>query len=241
MPRHTLTLLSYSNRCNPETDGERAREEGRQGVCVREKRNLPRHRNRFASSVCVLLHMSAYVCVLWHTSAYGTCQDIGIALLADSNHNRLRVVSQVKQHLHTSTYVRIRQDTSGYVRIRQHTSAYVSIRQHTPQVPAEKDIADKAAVLLYWYKSTSMLYWYKSTSFLYCYKSANAEHQVTAEKDVADQHTAKPCIISPSSVCVLLNTSAYVSIRQHTSSYVGIRQQILHALASTLVCVLLYL
>ncbi len=144
-----MTLLSYSNHCNPETYRDREREAGRQGERETEKRNLPRsrnhfassvcvllhtsayvsirmctfayvsirnlprHRNRFASSVCVLLHTSAYVCVRLHTSAYGTCQDIGIALLPDSNHNRLRVVSQVKQHLHPSAYVSIRQHTSA--------------------------------------------------------------------------------------------------------------------------------
>jgi hypothetical protein len=187
-------------------------------------RNLPRHRNRFASrfqSQPTAGSVSgqtapASVSIRQHTSAYVS---------------RLRVVSQVKQHL---PQVKQHLHPSAYVSIRQHTSASVSIRQHTPQVTAEKDIADKAAALLYWYKSTSMLYWYKSTFFLYCYKSTNAEHQVTAEKDVADQHTAKPCILS------LLRQYVYFCMRQHTSAYVSIRRQTVHALASSFVCVLLY-
>jgi hypothetical protein len=41
------------------------------------------------------------------------------------------LVGFLRNNLHTSAYVSIRQHTSAYVSIRQHTSAYVSIRQHT--------------------------------------------------------------------------------------------------------------
>jgi hypothetical protein len=43
----------------------------------------------------------------------------------------LTYAESIRQHTHTSAYVRSCQHTSAYVSIRQHTSAYVSIRQHT--------------------------------------------------------------------------------------------------------------